>query len=98
MFSDIIFPFPDFHPPIYPGKEEAKVITLSKHPLRLNIKIKITKSNLEMKKLDQFFCDDYFSFAKERGLVCSQHKIMDKNIHQCGSQFFITVSLNNKQH
>lgn len=95
-FSDIILPYPDFHPPIYPGKEKAKVITLSKHPLRLNTQIKITKSNLEIQKLDQFFCDDNFSFAKERRLVSSQHKIMDKKTHQHGCQFFITISLLNK--
>lgn len=65
IFSDIILPSPNFNPSIYPVEEEAKVITLSKHPLRLNIQMKLTKSNLEIKKLHQFFCSDYFIFAKE---------------------------------
>lgn len=65
IFSDITLPSPNIQAPIYPVKEEAKVITLSKQPSRLNIQIKIPKSNLEIKKLDQFFCNDYFIFANK---------------------------------
>jgi len=56
--------------------------------------MKITKSSLEVKKLDEFICNEHFGFSKEDRLksVCSQHPTSHKNVHQC-EYSFITISL-----